>query len=90
MVVIDGGPGGYPAEIYEQFLAERGGQVVLMGPIPAPMEKRAGRYRWQLLLRSTRRSPLQELLTGLCQFMEQGRQPAKLRWSVDIDPQDLI
>ncbi len=64
--------------------------VALLGPIPAPMEKRAGRYRGQLLLRSGNRRALQELLTRLCLFMEQGKHPASLRWQVDVDPQDLI
>jgi primosomal protein N' (replication factor Y) len=64
--------------------------VMLIGPLPAPMEKRAGRYRTQLLLRSPQRGALQDLLTRLCHFMENCTQPAKLRWSVDVDPQDLI
>lgn len=64
--------------------------VMFIGPLPAPMEKRAGRYRTQLLLRSPQRAALQDLLTRLCHFMENCKQPAKLRWSVDVDPQDLI
>lgn len=74
----------------EQLLGAHGSSMLLLGPIPSPMEKRAGRYRWQLLLRGCNRSALQQLMTQLCQFMEQGKSPAKLRWSVDIDPQDLI
>lgn len=74
----------------EQLLAAQDNSVLLLGPIPSPMEKRAGRYRWQLLLRGFNRGALQDLMTRLCQIMEQGKSPAKLRWSVDIDPQDLI
>jgi len=65
-------------------------RVALLGPLPAPMEKRAGRYRVQLLLRGNNRSALQSLLSQLCHFMETGKQPTRLRWSVDVDPQDLI
>lgn len=64
--------------------------VLLTGPLPAPMEKRAGRFRVQLLLRCAQRGALQDLLTHLCHHMENGSRPAGVRWSVDVDPQDLV
>jgi len=64
--------------------------VELLGPLPAPMEKRAGRYRSHLLLKSHGRSELQNLLTHLTQGMEAMKTSRKLRWSVDIDPLELI
>ncbi|HSX69574.1 MAG TPA: primosomal protein N', partial [Pseudomonas sp.] len=36
--------------------------IELLGPVPAPMERRAGRYRAQLLLQCTSRAPLHKLL----------------------------
>ncbi|MFT4672356.1 MAG: primosomal protein N' (replication factor Y), partial [Pseudohongiellaceae bacterium] len=65
-------------------------QVQTMGPTPAPMEKRAGRYRLQLLLKTTSRSQLHRLLSQLVPNLELIRLDSKSRWSLDVDPQDLI
>lgn len=75
----------------EDMLSSQGSpSLFLLGPIPAPMEKRAGRYRWQLLLRGSNRSAMQGLMADLCHFLENTKTPSHLRWSVDIDPLDLI
>src|SRR5690606_23163361 len=42
---------------------ERG--VKVLGPAPAPMERKGGRYRMQLLLQSQERAPLHALLSRL-------------------------
>lgn len=65
-------------------------QIQISGPLPAPMEKRANRYRQQLLFRSAQRGELQMLLGILCQQLEQESSQRKVRWSVDVDPQDMI
>ena len=70
--------------INKQFEIDR------IGPIPAPMEKRAGKFRGQLILKSASRLVMQEFLFQLCQRIEALRAPAGLRWSVDVDPVDLI
>jgi primosomal protein N' (replication factor Y) len=64
--------------------------VQVMGPIPAPMERRAGRVRAQLLLQSTRRPALQALLHGLVRKIEGLPKARRVRWSVDVDPVDLF
>lgn len=64
--------------------------VEILGPVPSPMEKRAGRYRAQLLLQSTQRTPLHQLLTPLLPAMEQLKLGRKVRWSVDIDPMEML
>ena len=63
--------------------------VSSLGPIPAPMEKRAGRFRVHLLLKSKNRGALQSLLGQLCAHLENIKHPPKLRLSIDVDPQDL-
>lgn len=63
--------------------------VTLLGPIPAPMEKRAGRYRAQLLLQARQRPPLQRLLHYLMPLVEELPLAKKNRWSLDVDPVDL-
>ena len=64
--------------------------VTLMGPLPAPMEKRAGKFRAQLLLQSEQRPALQNLLSHLCPALESMKESRSVRWSVDVDPQDMI
>lgn len=60
-----------------------------LGPLPAPMEKRAGRFRFQLLLQSTKRAELHTLLNHLVPVYEALPQSRKVRWSIDIDPLDF-
>ena len=64
-------------------------QVEIMDPISSPMEKLAGRYRAQLLVRSNRRKPLHDLLSLWLSEMEVSAQARKIRWSLDIDPTEM-
>ena len=68
--------------------------VKVMDVIPAPMERRAGRFRAQLLLCSTQRSALNASLSQWLQFIENDKSSRKLassvRWYIDIDPQNLF
>ncbi|MCK4587622.1 MAG: primosomal protein N', partial [Gammaproteobacteria bacterium] len=70
------------------FKGDRG--VLLLGPIPAPMEKRAGRIRAQLLLQSSSRADLHNLLTPWLQQLESSKLGRKVRWSIDVDPQEMF
>ena len=60
-----------------------------MGPIPALMEKRQGQYRMQLLLQSPQRSALQKAIGQQIKQIETLNLANKIRWSLDIDPQDF-
>lgn len=64
-------------------------KVEVLGPVPAPMERRAGRYRYQLLLQSHEREPLHTLLDRLIPEISKLRESKKVRWSIDVDPVDL-
>ena len=63
--------------------------VRLLGPIPSPMPRRAGRHRAQLLLEATRRNALQRLLRGWLDQVSQLSEARRVRWSLDVDPQDM-
>jgi len=63
--------------------------ISYLGPLPAPLEKRNGRFRQQLCITARERPRLQQLMTWLCAALEQSPQAKKVRWSVDIDPQDM-
>jgi primosomal protein N' (replication factor Y) len=59
-------------------------------PVAAPMERRAGRHRAQLLLQSTTRPALQSLLAQAVPRFEELPSVRRARWSVDVDPADLF
>lgn len=64
--------------------------VQVLGPIPAPMERRAGKFRAQLLLQSKKRKQLHTLLNQLRAHCEQSKSGRNVRWSLDIDPTDMF
>jgi len=66
-----------------------GGGISLFGPVPAPMERRAGRYRAQLLVQAQARASLQAFLADWLPLLYALRRPAGGRWSLDVDPQEL-
>lgn len=65
-------------------------QVSLHGPIPAAIERKAGRYHAQLLLQSSHRKSLHELLQPLLVWIETQKLTRKVRWSLDVDPHNLF
>ena len=65
-------------------------RVTIGDPVSAPMERRAGRYRAQLLLQSTSRPALQALLKDAIPRVEALKEARKARWSIDVDPADLF
>ena len=60
------------------------------GPVAAPMERRAGRYRFQLLLQSTSRSALQRFLARWIPQVALLQSARRVRWSIDVDPQEML
>ncbi|MFN3586181.1 MAG: primosomal protein N' [Moraxellaceae bacterium] len=65
------------------------GDVLAMGPVPAPMERRAGRFRAHLLLQCRDRAPLRALLAALVPALAALPSARRVRWSLDVDPQEL-
>nr|WP_306470189.1 primosomal protein N' [Pseudomonas sp. efr-133-TYG-103a] len=65
------------------------GGIELLGPVPAPMERRAGRYRAQLLVQANARAPLHKLLATWLLALESMPSGRQVRWSLDVDPVDL-
>jgi primosomal protein N' (replication factor Y) len=64
--------------------------VELLGPATAPMERRAGHYRAQLLLHAPSHAPLQRLLARWMPRMEEAPGARKVRWALDVDPLELF
>ncbi|MDE2461950.1 MAG: primosomal protein N', partial [Gammaproteobacteria bacterium] len=67
-----------------------GRQVQLLGPAPAPMERRAGRFRAQLLLLAAQRALLQQALTTALPALYALKQARRVRWSLDVDPAETF
>jgi len=67
---------------YEQNI--EGLQV--LGPIPAPFSKKAGQYRWQLLLQHASRKQLQ---AALSRYSPELIKSSQVRLILDVDPLDL-
>jgi primosomal protein N' (replication factor Y) len=70
--------------------ARAGRAVRVLGPAPAPMARRAGRFRAQLLLQSAQRQDLQTLLAELAPRLERLPGTRRVRWSLDVDPVELF
>lgn len=64
--------------------------VELLGPVPSPMERRAGRFRAQLLVQAEQRSTLHQLLHLWLPLLEQHPLARRVRWSLDVDPLDMF
>lgn len=59
-------------------------------PNPAPMERKAGRWRWQLQLEAPTRAPLHAALRVLLPQLHADPGARRVRWSLDVDPQGMI
>ncbi|WP_457665089.1 primosomal protein N' [Thiolapillus sp.] len=85
------------AETAENFLHQSiplikelaGQDIQVWGPVPAPMQKRAGKFRSHLLLQSDDRQQLQQFLRAFIPALSTLPDATRVRWSVDVDPQDL-
>jgi primosomal protein N' (replication factor Y) len=75
--------------LVEQIAEINDGKISVLGPVTAPMAKRAGQFRFQLLLQSQQRQALHQLLDDLLPKLAKLKHSKKVKWSLDVDPQDL-
>ncbi len=59
-----------------------------VGPVPAPMPRRANRFRAQLILYASHAKALHSYLAALRQSLDQARLPRDMRLAIDVDPID--
>jgi primosomal protein N' (replication factor Y) len=64
--------------------------VEFLGPVPAPMERRAGHYRAHLLLQSNSRRELHSMLASWLPKIRDLKLARRVRWSLDVDPQEML
>jgi primosomal protein N' (replication factor Y) len=78
-------------EVARGHIASSASEVVrILGPVDAPMARKAGRYRAQLLLQSSDRATLHRILRELRPLLESDPSARKVRWSIDVDPVELF
>jgi primosomal protein N' (replication factor Y) len=69
-----------------ESLRKLGAGLRLSGPAPAPLERLQGRWRFQILLRSSKRTAVLDALESAVPE----RASAGVQVAVDVDPQDLM
>jgi primosomal protein N' (replication factor Y) len=79
----------YPEKFLRVLTEQALNGCVFAGPIPAAMEKKAGKYRFHLIMQAKQRSDLHCGIKQLLNNIKDNPWHNKVRWSIDVDPQDL-
>jgi len=77
-------------EVCRQQAAGMGGGVEVLGPAPAPIEKIAGRHRWQILIKDADVQRLRRLLGRVQAEALGARRPRDVQVVIDVDPQSML
>jgi primosomal protein N' (replication factor Y) len=64
--------------------------ISFLGPLPSPMELRAGRFRSQLWVNSPNRKLLHHFIKLVLDGVYEVKGFNRVRWSLDIDPTDNL
>ncbi|WP_100658662.1 primosomal protein N' [Alteromonas flava] len=81
-----------PAEAFlhdVQLLLQPNSALTILGPIPALMFKRAGRYRMLLVIKSAHRSIVHNAIAAQLENIESLKSANRVRWAIDVAPTDL-
>ncbi len=70
--------------IFEQFQKLRA-----IGPFPAFIEKKQGRFRMLLIVQSASRSYLNKAMAQVVNFLDQQAESKRVKWYVDVNPIDF-
>jgi primosomal protein N' (replication factor Y) len=77
-------------DLRDQAAADLPAGATMIGPLPSPMQRRAGKFRSQLLLRAPDRRTAQAAAGLVVAIAETLPARRGLKWSIDIDPQDVF
>lgn len=78
------------ADARRQLQGAAGEALDISYPLPALMEKRAGRYRALIVLRAAQRSVVGETLHAALGALGELAQRSRVRFAIDVDPQDTL
>ncbi|MCB1746221.1 MAG: primosomal protein N' [Gammaproteobacteria bacterium] len=73
-----------------RLLLDGGEAVEISFPIPALMERRAGRYRALIVLSAATRGAIGRTLGPTLEALDGAARAARVRYSIDVDPQDTL
>jgi len=73
----------------QKMQPQRSHPIQILGPTPAPMERRVGYFRAQLLLQSENRMRLQKMIDALVEKLGSTPITSSIRWSLDVDPVEM-
>lgn len=71
--------------IRQQLDQQNLSNVAIYGPVPALLQKKAGFFRYQLLIQAPNKIGVQRILSYLDQSLYQMKSSA-VRWQIDVDP----
>ena len=74
----------------KKILISQKANFSILGPVSAPMEKKASHYRGQLLLQSEGRKSLNQSLKVFIDEIERKKFVRRVKWSIDVDPIELF
>jgi len=77
-------------EVLKKILPGTGKSISILGPAPAPLSKIKDRYRWQLVLKASRRDLLRDIIREGLSGLEKDRSSFKPAVNVDINPQGML
>ena len=63
--------------------------VEVTSPIPSAVERRAGKYRAEIMFTASRRDALAIQLSQVVEYASQLPEKSRVRWALDIDPQEM-
>jgi primosomal protein N' (replication factor Y) len=65
------------------------GCLTVLGPAPAPVSRLRGRYRWQILIKSTDRAAALQAIRRSVEEMERNSRRRSVKFDVDVDPIEM-
>ncbi|MBL0709878.1 MAG: primosomal protein N' [Colwellia sp.] len=79
----------YPEKFLRTLSEQSLEQCEFAGPVPAAMEKKAGKFRYHLIIQAKSRKYLHLALAQILTQIPNNEWQGKVRWSLDVDPIDL-
>jgi primosomal protein N' (replication factor Y) (superfamily II helicase) len=64
-------------------------RLTVLGPVPSPVPRLRGRFRWQILLKSSEREARLEAVRITVKEMERTYQRRAIKFDVDVDPIEM-
>ncbi len=79
----------YPEKFLRALTEQNIEHCEFAGPVPAAMEKKAGKFRFHLIIQAKSRKHLHGAILQLLMQIPTNEWQKKVRWSLDVDPIDL-